>query len=320
MKTYFRLILILFCLLFVPAAWADRAANGVECTIHIKSVLHVDAEHDFPDFTLVFTNKSDKNVRLFNDFYPTEEDGPNIGITILNKQGERVGWYQPRYKIERGRSLMHYLILEPGQQFEVPIQQVAELLTFSRRLENNNRYTLEVKYSDDYGQKGTRVDYTGKKEFHTVKNPFQPKRIDNKVTCTIDMKGAVVETGKPFPDFTLVFTNNSDNSVRLFDGFYPVKGEGPDMFIDIRDAQGETTGAYFGRDDGTEHTVRLMRYITLAPGKTYEVPVSNATGMIKLWNPLKQGGNYTLNVTYRDYYSNPGPALRYEGKKEFTVK
>ena len=49
--------------------------NGVECSVVMEKT-RFDARAAFPDFKLVFTNKGEKTVRLFDDFYPVKEDGP----------------------------------------------------------------------------------------------------------------------------------------------------------------------------------------------------------------------------------------------------
>ena len=83
-------------------AWGDMADNGVECSVVMEKT-RFDVREAFPDFKLVFTNKGEKIVRLFDDFYPLKDDGPNIHIEIWRKaNGERKGplaWYSPMYKI-----------------------------------------------------------------------------------------------------------------------------------------------------------------------------------------------------------------------------
>ncbi len=63
-----------------------------------------DVRAAFPDFKLVFTNKGEKTVRLFDDFYPVKEDGPNIIIRVYRKEGEKkkIAVYYANYKIQRG--------------------------------------------------------------------------------------------------------------------------------------------------------------------------------------------------------------------------
>lgn len=46
----------------------------------------------FPDFKLVFTNKGEKTVHLFDDSYPLKDDGPDIRIEIWGKEnGKKFG-------------------------------------------------------------------------------------------------------------------------------------------------------------------------------------------------------------------------------------
>ena len=45
------------------------ADNGVECYVVMEKT-RFDTRETFPYFKLVFTNKGEKTVRLFDDFYP----------------------------------------------------------------------------------------------------------------------------------------------------------------------------------------------------------------------------------------------------------
>ena len=49
----------------------------------------IDARAAFPDFKLVFTNKGEKTVRLFDDFYPLKDNGPNIFHKDFSKTNTR---------------------------------------------------------------------------------------------------------------------------------------------------------------------------------------------------------------------------------------
>ncbi len=60
----------------------DMADNGIECSVVMEKT-EFDARETFPDFKLVFTNKGEKTVRLFDDFYPLKDYGPNIFIEIF---------------------------------------------------------------------------------------------------------------------------------------------------------------------------------------------------------------------------------------------
>ena len=126
----------------------------------------------FPDFKLVFTNKGEKIVRLFDDFYPLKDDGPNIHIEIWRKaNGERKGplaWYSPMYKIERVGALMRLITLKPGEKYEVPVKEAYLLLVYLEHLRNRESYELEVRFHDGYGESGVQTDYVGKADFETV--------------------------------------------------------------------------------------------------------------------------------------------------------
>lgn len=80
----------------------DMADNGIECSVVMEKT-EFDARETFPDFKLVFTNKGEKTVRLFDDFYPLKDYGPNIFIKIFLKTGngkkmnEPTAWYGAGY-------------------------------------------------------------------------------------------------------------------------------------------------------------------------------------------------------------------------------
>ena len=66
------------------------ADNGIECSVVMEKT-EFDARAAFPDFKLVFTNKGEKTVRLFDDFYPLKDDGPHISIEIFRNWEKRKG-------------------------------------------------------------------------------------------------------------------------------------------------------------------------------------------------------------------------------------
>ena len=84
MKKIFRYLVLLASLSLHAAAWGDMADNGVECSVVMEKT-EFDARAAFPDFKLVFTNKGEKTVRLFDDFYPLKDNGPHISIEIFWK-------------------------------------------------------------------------------------------------------------------------------------------------------------------------------------------------------------------------------------------
>ena len=112
MKKIFLFFGIVLNLSLHAIAWGDMADNGVECSV-VMEKNRFDVRAAFPDFKLVFTNKGEKTVRLFDDFYPVKEDGPNIIIRVYRKEGEKkkkIAVYYANYKIQR-LSLIH--ISEP---------------------------------------------------------------------------------------------------------------------------------------------------------------------------------------------------------------
>ncbi len=159
----------------------DMADNGVECSVVMEKT-RFDTRETFPDFKLVFTNKGEKTVRLFDDFYPLKDHSPNIHIEIWRKEGEkRIGcigsvisdgkkplaWYSPLYTVERLPFSIRFITLQPGEKHEVPIQEAYLLLTYLEHLRNNKRYELEVRFKDGFANPGVRREYVGKADFET---------------------------------------------------------------------------------------------------------------------------------------------------------
>ena len=92
MKKIFRYLVLLASLSLHAAAWGDMADNGVECSVVMEKT-RFDARETFPDFKLVFTNKGEKTVRLFDDFYPLKDDGPNtVSYTHLDVYKRQPCW------------------------------------------------------------------------------------------------------------------------------------------------------------------------------------------------------------------------------------
>ncbi len=176
MKKIFRYLALLASLSLHAAAWGDMADNGVECSVVMEKT-QFDAREAFPDFKLVFTNKGEKTVRLFDDFYPLKDDGPNIRIEIWKKSGgKRYGYrvgkienpiacYGAGYKIERVAALIRFITLKPGEKHEVPIKEAYLLLTYFDRLRNGQNYELEVRFRDEHAYPDARRVYVGKAEF-----------------------------------------------------------------------------------------------------------------------------------------------------------
>ncbi len=173
MKKIFRYLGILVCLSLHAVAWGDMADNGIECSVVMEKI-RFDAREAFPDFKLVFTNKGEKTVRLFDDFYPLKDDGPNIFIKIFQKQTggkKEAAWYNPRYQIERVAALMRFITLKPGEKHEVLIKDAYLLMLYLkpfRRLINGENYELEVIFRDGYGDPGIWRKYVGRENFSVV--------------------------------------------------------------------------------------------------------------------------------------------------------
>ena len=153
MKKIFRYLILLASLSLHAAAWGDMADIGVECSVVMEKT-EFDARAAFPDFKLVFTNKGEKTVRLFDDFYPLKDNGPHISIEIFWKltkeKKEKVAAYYPHYCIERGQFL-NFITLKPGERHEVLIKDAYLLMHYfgpSRRLRNGEIYELDVIFRD----------------------------------------------------------------------------------------------------------------------------------------------------------------------------
>ena len=176
MKKIFRYLVLLASLSLHAAAWGDMADNGVECSVVMEKT-RFDAREAFPDFKLVFTNKGEKTVRLFDDFYPLKDDGPNIRIEIWEKAGgKRYGYrvgeienpiacYGATYLLERAADSIRFITLKPGEKHEVPIKEAYLLLTSFDRLRNGQNYELEVHFRDECSYPDARRVYVGKAEF-----------------------------------------------------------------------------------------------------------------------------------------------------------
>lgn len=179
MKKIFLFFGILASLSLHAVAWGDRADNGVDCTVVMEKT-EFDARAAFPDFTLVFTNKGEKTVRLFDDFYPLKKEGPNISIEIWDEKrfGGKISGrtvpiarYVPRYKIERAANSIRFITLKPGEKHEVSIKDAYLLMHYFgpfRRLLNGQKYVLEVSFRDGYAEPSVWRKYIGKKEFQTT--------------------------------------------------------------------------------------------------------------------------------------------------------
>ena len=172
MKKIFQILGLLASLSLHDPSWGDKADNGVECSVVMEKT-SFDPRAAFPDFKLVFANKGEKAVRLFDDFYPLKERGPNIIIKIWSqgngKKGERpTAWYLPSYQMERVADLMRFITLNPGEKHEVPVKDAYLLLTYLQPLASGKIYELEVRFRDEYGDPGARREYVGKKDFIVI--------------------------------------------------------------------------------------------------------------------------------------------------------
>lgn len=176
MKKIFQFLGCLVCLSLHAVAWGDTAANGIECSVVMEKT-RFDEREAFPDFKLVFVNKGEKTVRLFDDFYPLKGYGPNISISICpktengNKLEIPIARYGPGYKIERGLAPLKFIILKPGEKHEECIKDAYSLLTYLKpfyRLNNGKKYELEVIFRDAYGDTNTPWEYAGRVDFRPV--------------------------------------------------------------------------------------------------------------------------------------------------------
>ena len=181
MKKILQFLVLLASLSLHAAAWGDMADNGVECSVVMEKT-EFDARAAFPDFKLVFTNKGEKTVRLFDDFYPCllytsdaadEEDRKEgekrIGCigSVISDGKKPLAWYSPLYTVERLPFSIRFITLQPGEKHEVPIQEAYLLLTYLEHLRNNKRYELEVRFKDGFANPGVRREYVGKADFET---------------------------------------------------------------------------------------------------------------------------------------------------------
>ena len=128
-----------------------------------------------------------------------------------------------------------------------------------------------------------------------------------------------VETGKPFPDFTLIFTNKSRKEVRLLDSFYPANNVKPDIILEIWDGEAKKMAYYWARYR-VERSVANMKFTALKPGIPFRVPIRNFAKHVIYLHPLERGKKYLMKVTYRDDYGTPSHSVGYVARKEFVTK
>ena len=93
MKKIFRYLVLLASLSLHAAAWGDMADNGVECSVVMEKT-EFDARAAFPDFKLVFTNKGEKTVRLFDEVYSTFGLSYTIELSTMpeDHMGDEKDW------------------------------------------------------------------------------------------------------------------------------------------------------------------------------------------------------------------------------------
>lgn len=95
MKRLFLLSLILLtcCLLSFGGGFNFWPVNKeVECSVVLASE-PVEAGKPFPDFTLVFNNKSREDVRLLDSFYPSKTLKPDIILEIWDGEAREMAYY-----------------------------------------------------------------------------------------------------------------------------------------------------------------------------------------------------------------------------------
>lgn len=67
---------------------------------------------------------------------------------------------------------------------------------------------------------------------------------DNGLECSVVLEKTRFDARETFPDFKLVFANKGEKNVHLLDDFYPFKGYGPNIRIEIWRKEG---GKRFGK-------------------------------------------------------------------------
>lgn len=141
-------------------------SKEVECSVILASE-PVEAGKLFPDFTLVFTNKSRKEVRLLDSFYPANNVKPDIILEIWDGEAREIAYYWARYRVERSVANMKFTFLKPGIPFQVPIRGFAKQVVYHHPLEKGKKYLMKVTYRDGYGIPDRSVEYVARKEFVT---------------------------------------------------------------------------------------------------------------------------------------------------------
>lgn len=140
---------------------------------------------------------------------------------------------------------------------------------------------------------------------------------DNGVECSVVMEKTRFDAREAFPDFKLVFANKGKKNVRLFDDFYPLKGYGPNIRIEIWRKEGgkrfgkrvgkiENPKACYGAGYKLERAADSIRFITLKPGEKHEVPINDAYLLLSYFEHLINGNWYELYVDFIDGYAEPG--------------
>lgn len=149
---------------------------------------------------------------------------------------------------------------------------------------------------------------------------------DNGLDCTVVMEKTRFDARAAFPDFKLVFANKGKKSVRLLNDFYPFKGRGPNIFIDIWSEgnmkKKDTPIACYMPSYQIERNAALMSYITLQPGEQHEVCIKDVYLLLRgsPLRPFANGERYVMEVSFRDGYGEPGIRRVYVGKKEFSLE
>lgn len=139
------------------------------------------------------------------------------------------------------------------------------------------------------------------------------------VDFSIELKSRFISSEKPFPDFSLVFTNQGWGRVRLLDGFYPLGvTKKPDIILEILNEKNKRVAVYWSKYD-IKRKRADMKYIVLKPSMSYSVQIKNFAEHIRFIEPLVKGRKYVLKVTYRDD-GTPGTSRKYVGKREIRIK
>lgn len=149
---------------------------------------------------------------------------------------------------------------------------------------------------------------------------------DNGLECTIKMERSFFDVRDRLRDFTLVFTNNGKEPVRLYDDFYPEPTLGPHIKIELWSQQTGKKKKLVGSYIGAYHVNKMfqhIRFITLKPGEKHEVPIRDVYLLVDFIPEtlrLSKGEIYLLEVEFTDERGEPGVRRTYKGKTKLITR